>query len=873
MNIVGKLTLRHLKENKKRTLITIFGVIVSVAMITAVTTSISSFLRVMGDTVGKDEGDWVGYYMNVDASAVQKAKNFDNVKDVILCQDIGNYMPGQLDEDGKNLLSVRSQETGSFSHLMPKLLEGDYPAGPDEIIVRKRFIQLNQLGWNVGDTITLEQIQRYWTDDKARESNRVRQFSAYDAQNQRSETIGQRTFKLVGTFSHYSSSEYNAITGLDAKTVIPGDTVDLYTTQEKLSYGSSKQVERLGAEIGSYTQITTHNDYLRYNGYLEGDMAVAVYGAAAIILLIIMIASVTLIYNAFAISLNERSRYLGMLASVGATKRQKRSTVYYEGAFIGAVGIPLGILAGIGGIGVTFQFVGPLMKGLFMGGGEMEENTLKLVVSPFGIGISIVLSILTILVSAYIPGRKASKTTPIDAIRSTKDVNVSAKRLKTSKITRGLFGYEGELALKNIKRNRKKYRVIISSLAISVILFLSVNAFTGMMTQSFDMTNKTSPCDLVIYVHNGNREAAEKMNQFIDHDARIDSVSRMKSIVWQVVGSPGMFHENYDSNILADGRTYADIFIKGVPDQEFRQVCEKNGIDPTPFFAPDAPGGILLNQSSDYVRDNRGNVTFRSYAPFHVKEGATLTLTDHIVPQEGELPSVIAPDESNLSITAQKVITGKLEGLDAEIALILPESMFDKLIPAQNTKAFITYTNNIMTKEFEAVDDAAMKYIAEEQIEDSVSVINYSLDHQQQRSLLAVINVFVYGFITLITLICVANIFNTINTGIELRRREFAMIKSMGMTPKGFRKMISFESLFYGVKALVIGLPLSLLLHFAIWKMLSGSFETSLASTFNWWAYGAAILAVFLISGAALLYSMGKVRKDNIIETLKSEDT
>ncbi len=98
------------------------------------------------------------------------------------------------------------------------------------------------------------------------------------------------------------------------------------------------------------------------------------------------------------------------------------------------------------------------------------------------------------------------------------------------------------------------------------------------------------------------------------------------------------------------------------------------------------------------------------------------------------------------------------------------------------------------------------------------------------------------------------------------------MIKSVGMAPKGFRRMVALESLFYGLKALVIGLPLSVLVHMAMWAALRSSFQLNLPQTFNLWAYLGAMAGVFLITGAALLYAIGKVKKDNIIETLKSED-
>jgi putative ABC transport system permease protein len=131
-------------------------------------------------------------------------------------------------------------------------------------------------------------------------------------------------------------------------------------------------------------------------------------------------------------------------------------------------------------------------------------------------------------------------------------------------------------------------------------------------------------------------------------------------------------------------------------------------------------------------------------------------------------------------------------------------------------------------------------------------------------------SVFVFGFVILISAICVANIFNTISTSISLRKREFAMLRSVGMTPAGFGKMIRYESIFYGVKALLYGLPLSFATMFALYRSLSGSF--SFAFTVPWLQVGIAVLAVFLIVGLAMLYSGSKVRKENIMDSLKQEN-
>lgn len=869
MSIVGKLTLRHLKENKKRTIVTVFGVIVSVAMITAVTTSITSLLGMMSSVVSSSEGDWIGYYMNTDAKHIQTAKEFDNVDQVVVCKDVGNYITGsQVEEAGTNMLSIRAQQSESFDHVGVQIMEGTYPANGDEIIIQKRFLQANGMNLKVGDTITLSQIQRFYTDGK--DDSVVRQFRAYDPETQRVDVVGKRQFKLVGTYYKYSSTEYQAITGLDASTIMAGETVDLYTTHKTLSRQAPEQVNSLAKQMGEYSSVSVHNDYLRYNGYIIGEEAIIIYGFASIIMVIIMIASVTLIYNAFAISMSERFRYLGMLASVGATKKQKRSTVYYEGAFIGAIGIPLGILAGLTGIGITFHFIGPMMDGMFVGFNDPATG-MKMVVSFTGILASIVLSIITILISAYIPGKRASKTTPIDAIRGAKEVTASAKHLKTSKLTRKIFGCEGELALKNIKRNKKKYRVIVASLSISVLLFLSVTSFTTMLTKANSMGMSTEDFD--ISLRTGDEQYIQKTEDFVNTLEGVDHIEKIVVAYRYLIGEDAFFDEKANNLSLTDGSKGQTILIMGLEDEAFRAFCKENGIDPTPYFQTNAPAGILQNYISDYIRkDNQ--IIYREYAPLlNVKSGDMLRLEADLVYIGDDENEVYErnPENTPFEVQAAAVTTKQLysrSSSDAScVLLIMPCSVVNA---SESLKQSKEYTINLYTDNYEELDDAISSYVYESG--NSVSYYNSGLQRQNTNDLLLIINVFVYGFIALITLICLANIFNTIITGINLRRREFAMIKSVGMTPKGFNRMVAFESLFYGIKALIIGLPLSVAVHVLMWYSLGGMFEMSLFAGFNWWAYAIAVLAVFVIVSAALLYSVHKVRKDNIIETLKGED-
>ena len=135
---------------------------------------------------------------------------------------------------------------------------------------------------------------------------------------------------------------------------------------------------------------------------------------------------------------------------------------------------------------------------------------------------------------------------------------------------------------------------------------------------------------------------------------------------------------------------------------------------------------------------------------------------------------------------------------------------------------------------------------------------------------MTIVNIFAYGFIILISLIAATNVFNTISTSISLRRREFAMLRSVGMTEKGINKMMNYECILYGAKALLLGLPTSCLISFILYKIVSKGMMISFK--LPWLAMGIATLSVFLVVFATMIYAMHKIKKENPIDALKNEN-
>lgn len=580
-----------------------------------------------------------------------------------------------------------------------------------------------------------------------------------------------------------------------------------------------------------------------------------------IVTAIIMIGSISLIYNAFAISVSERSRHLGMLSSVGATKKQKRNSVFFEGAVIGIISIPVGIIAGLLGMGITFRFINSMIQGVL----GITEN-LKLVVSPVSILIAIFVSIITILISTYIPAKRASNVSAIDAIRQTQDVKIKGKEVKTSKLTRKIFGIEGELGLKNLKRNKARYRATVFSLIISMILFLAVSYFTSSLKKSLLLTQDGINFDVVVYFNDRDRV---KQEEIINKIISLDNISEYNYIYsldlnsWVKEEFVPDYIKEFQQEALSDGKYPYDISVKALDNEALKVYSEEVGLDFNKLLDVENPSAIVI----DTIRyeDGRTNRYIEEKA-IKTKIGEKLDLEFY----DYEFNERVSVGSLEIAALTDKVPMGISSSIyGAAFNVIISEELLYKIAEANknvsdniNRILYLKSDNPLILQE--GIEEIQKSYV-----QDEISFYNLHMARQREERMILIMSVFTYAFILLITSICIANIFNTISTSIALRKREFAMLKSVGMTSESFNKMINYESIFYGIKALSYGLPISFFVMFLMYKtlMINFSFEFEVP----WFSVFISIVSVFIIVGSAMIYSSKKVKKENIIDALKQE--
>ncbi|WP_026342423.1 ABC transporter permease [Paenibacillus fonticola] len=874
MNIVNKLTLRHLKENKRRTLVTIIGVIISVAMVTSVATLGVSFMDLMKRHTIANDGEWHVAYKSVNKAQLEAVEADESAKTVIISRDRGYAALKESQNENKPYLFIRDYNMEGFMHFPVKLNKGRLPNASDEIVISEAILTNAKVDYKIGDTLTLEIGERVGKNEEG-DRQVLSQFDRLRTEEYGEETLQPHTtmnYTIVGIIDRPSweptwAPGYTALGYVDESIIGKNgsNTVNASVILTKVTNQLYAHAEELAGEIGLSKDFIEYNHgLLRYDGITNNDgLRSTLYSLSAIIMVIIMIGSVSLIYNAFAISVSERARHLGMLSSVGATKKQKRNSVFFEGAVIGLISIPAGFVAGLVGIAITFRFINSMIQGAL---GISEELTV--IVTPFSIILACSVSMLTIFISTYLPARKASKISAIDAIRQTSDVKLTGKTVKTSKLVRKIFGIEAEIGLKNLKRNKRRYQATIFSLVISIVLFLTVSFFTTNLKKSLELSQEGLNYDIEVALSS---EKPEENEQFVRSIGSLQDVTeysvnkRIGANTWieeSMLGKELQELVKRDPSVLQNGKYPYYVQIIALDRESLTTYADAIGANVTELKDTKQLKAIVID-TTKYEDMTAGK--YVETKTIHTRVGHRLDVYDTEGEANGDTGEKMGAQQVEVAALTKILPTGVHPPGVGELILIVSESVLDRLADRERIRADLG-----MYLFLKSSDPMATQQQIEEMKQSGIYVFNVYKSRQQDQQMLMLMSVFIYGFIILITAISIANIFNTISTSISLRKREFAMLKSVGMTPKGFNKMINYESIFYGIKALLYGLPLSVVVMYLIHKSLMNSFNYGF--TLPWSSIVYVIVSVFVMISAAMLYSSSKVKRENIIDALKQEN-
>ena len=440
MKILNELTIKHLKMNKKRTIVTIIGIILSTALMVGIGLLFSTLQDNAIRTTKLESGDYHILINEISSNKLDILENNHNVKKYYYINSLGF---SENKEDGRAYYYIGAASETYFEQI--KVIKGNIPTNSNEIIIPSQLENETGISYQIGDEIILP------IGPRVIDGEEIYQNSAIDSNVEETLKVNEeKKYTVVGImetppFDEWNSAGYMFLTLENKK--INTEHLDVYITFKKPSKAYQDTVtlmKNLGfSDVEVSGKVEYNTTLLALYGASKYDNIMgAIINILMIILTLVSIGCIIVIYNSFAISVMERKKQFGLFSSIGATKKQLRHTVFFEAFIVGVIGIPIGILSALLGIGSVLMIVNELLPNLF-------SFPLALSIYPTFIFIPTLFMIAVILFSAFFPAHRASKITPIEAIRQNDDIKVSSRKLKTNHFVRKIFGIEGELGLQS----------------------------------------------------------------------------------------------------------------------------------------------------------------------------------------------------------------------------------------------------------------------------------------------------------------------------------------------------------------------------------------------------------------------------------------
>lgn len=933
MNLMKTLTLKNLKLNRKRTIVTIVGIILATALLSALVTLVSSFQYSMIEYQKQKGGDFHVKFSNVKMSELSEFKNNRNIESTFETMGMGFAKLDGCKNEDKPYAYVMATDEAGFERGCFKLIEGRMAKNEDEIVIPRHLKTNGRIDIKVGDEITLDVGKRY-------DSNTESVISENCAYEHEAETLTDtvtKHYKVVGIMERpgygmedYSAAGYTFVTYSDELAAIDNGTkseaseadttltvysrytqkalrnkdavtADIIGVDEKLfEKANNSSVEMSTEESDRFLKEMENAKYDIYmNGYLINYECVfpidgsfkALFTVAAVVALIIILTSVYCIKNSFNISITEKIRQYGMLASVGATRRQIKSSVKTEAAMLGVVGIPVGTMSGILASLILVKVVNALSAGWLNVALSFHTSLPALI-------LAVILSIATIYFSATGSARRAAKVTPLEAIRNTKEIKIKSAKLKTPAIIGRIWGIGGVISYKNIKRNNKKYRTTVTSIVICSVTFIVISYFMSMAFSVVGMSYASADYNIGI-------------NMSCKKDIDIEKFSKLLSGIEgaedYLVGAGYDFdvskpeytkeYGEYCRQLYDDSEDVSQMFLITVlDDKSYDKYASDAGIKNA------AAGAILVNKCTfDVYNENSSKYAKKEMELYKYKAGDTIECGYNVYDDASSDDNAVeggtesSTEDNSGYVDEETINNGVRKTVDVTIAGVTDKvpigyKGYSNTLLFMNQKGFeslwgdgkngneikpgyASYSAYVVAENADEYQDTFEKETEGNPEYSQISFYVSNLDKQMrdEKSLFTLLGVFAYGLIVVIALIGITNIINTLSTGMELRSREFATLRSIGMTDKQFVGMVRLESVFISVKALAIGVPLGILISYLLCVMMN-RMDDAIIYEPPYKAIILCIVVVIMLIYAIMKLSMTKLRHNNIIETIKNEN-
>lgn len=826
-----QITGKYLKANYRRTILTVIGIVLSVALISSIGFFMSGLQQAKIEEMKNKYGSFHLAFEKPDADLISKVKS--NPKVI----KSGLYTRGSDIQITEDFYISQLITSGQAAELLPyKLSQGRFPAGPDEVVLEEWAVYSIDKQLEVGDQINLQ----------------------------------GKNYQLVGLLEDKIQNQVK-------------QKGTLLTKDDVLQGGSSI----LLVEINPKTSLSTaldelkglsKSDLVKENGHLlfmhgTGEAATQnrnMYTVIYIIIAIVVIATIAVIYNSFQISVVERVKQFGLLRTIGSTPKQIRRLVFREATFLAIIAIPLGILLGLAaiyGIKIAFEVLVRNANIYF-----------QLAISLEVILISIILGIFSIYASALLPAVYASRISPLVAVSSRTLIKKEEIKRRKSPIVGKLFGFEGALAAKNIKRNKKRYRVTVFSILISVVLFITFSSFMEMSLHLSDNLNESNKIHFTILGKRSNTQKAVIIDKSIIEE--IKSISSVQQVFrsYEPVEVSLLLDKKSEITQLKDLNKIYDKFTWNGAEKTLMkgsiEIYDRASMEVAVDYIKSGSIDLdRLNKGNQVLLINKNRIYNSSTKKTYIGPIASVQVGDKIDLQLNQDFN----SKDKVQFTAESVKTVKVLAIAEDepfyfsgdqdgLKMITTEEVAKRLLAVDSLEPV---SLNIMIDDPKNEEEAKVAIQGIIYRNPSLRLINRIDQNRQAQSAIMLVKILLYGFVLVVSSIGCVNIVNTITTNIIIRKREFATIKSIGLSPKGLKKMIVLEGLLYGIQGSiygsVIGCGLSYLIYLGMINVREILWKTP------WSSMVIAIVASLIIGYFSVLSPLARLERENLIDIVRED--
>lgn len=952
MKDIIKLSWKNLMLNKNRTITTLIMIIITVATFAGISIMYESAIKGLEQTFKETKGDYHIAVKNVDKDYNKDLLEADNVKEVNEYYTISKGVSRKgiekdiTKEKGKEYLEKLSDEEreAEIQKVMSKLKkskwyiqkyelnknEGDYAKQQEETkkneqIILNPYLGLDILGVNKEDLkgYNFRLIDgRFPENENEIMLQRSSKTSKYIFNLGTTLTMNGKEYKVVGYVNNvFDSNESKLDIGI----------LKIASTEEKkeaLNKIQSIYIKDIGKRVKATAEgisqtlkedpknkdisMAVNKNLLRLqNANLQGyesstDNVLSTLEMMRNVLIgIVAISGIIIMYNSFNLSLVERRKQYGILKSLGIKNSSLYIMILFEALVLSVLGIVIGYLCGMLGDYLVIGYINDTLVNVIKSMGVEKDLQIFLIYTTniHAFYIVAISTTITVLLAAMIPAIKSTRISPIENIRGKDDYVVNTKKVKTSNISKKILGVEFDLARKNMKRAKKRFRVATLSLSIAFILLFvigtlgtQINNQIGLLEvqtnaifkngnivemDHINITDKKDPKDKKYTEQNFQDMVKFATEEYKKELEKKDSLKVNRVILADTMRTLKQIDTKNDLiKTLSD--SYLNNTFKRTDDKARQEVKEKIAIQ------------VVNNKN--YNKQDKYNLN-------NIKDNEMYLSNVSIVEENGTLVEKPIFDES-------KIIGKEIEINGKKIKIVKAPVNSELLLTASSGTTFLTgYVNEKTLSEVMRNDKDLFGFRifyqsdlkGDKKIED-ITKKQYQLNFEKKydfaklqmftegvltpagvigmiKGMITIFQLLLYGFLILVILMSVVNIFTTITINILLRSRELAILKSVGMSDKQFDKMLRGENYIACLRSIIFGIVVSLILLFLTKFVIDKGkvnidfkFIMDILGSINYIALIISIIIVYVITFISTLFAKKSIRSQDIVEVIRRDN-